>query len=99
MLSPENKSKRRLKKSKREHFSKYGTLPFRIMVHCRIIWHQIDLVFWIHEKNFRGYTVPKIHILSSVADPDPGSGAFLAHDGQDPYPGSGMNNPDHIFRV
>jgi hypothetical protein len=26
----------------------------------------------------------------SVADPDPGSGAFLT-------PGSGMNNPDHIF--
>jgi hypothetical protein len=29
-------------------------------------------------------------LLPSVADPDPGSGAFLT-------PGSGMNNPDHIF--
>ncbi len=28
-------------------------------------------------------------LKSSVADPDPGSGAFLTH-------GSGMNNPDHI---
>jgi hypothetical protein len=31
------------------------------------------------------YTIP-----SSVADPDPGSGDFLT-------PGSGMNNPDHIY--
>jgi hypothetical protein len=29
--------------------------------------------------------------MSSVADPDPGSGAFLT-----PGSGSGMNNPGHI---
>jgi hypothetical protein len=42
---------------------------------------------------------------SSVAYPDPGSGAFLTpgsgmgKNNQDSYPGSGsrMNNPDHIF--
>jgi hypothetical protein len=38
----------------------------------------------------------------SVADPDPGSGAFLTRGSgmgrsQHPDPGSGMNNPDHIF--
>ncbi len=39
----------------------------------------------------------------SVADPDPGSGAFFDHWIRDPgwvrrqHPGSGMNNPDHIF--
>ncbi len=37
---------------------------------------------------------------SSVADPDPGSGAFLHLDpgrvkSQDPDPGFGMSNPDH----
>jgi hypothetical protein len=47
-------------------------------------------------------------LKTSVADPDPGSGAFLTPGSgirntgwvknQDPYPdpGSGMNNPDHI---
>jgi hypothetical protein len=45
-------------------------------------------------------------LLTSVADPDPGSGAFLTPGSrirdpgwvtcQDPDPGSGMNNPDHI---
>jgi hypothetical protein len=45
-------------------------------------------------------------LLCSVADPDPGSGAFLTPGSgirdpgwvksQDPDPGSGMNNPDHI---
>jgi hypothetical protein len=41
---------------------------------------------------------------TSVADPDPGSGAInpLIRDpgwveSQHPEPGSGMNNPDHIF--
>jgi hypothetical protein len=42
---------------------------------------------------------------SSVADPDPGSGAFLTPWIRDPGwvkskdldPGTGMNNPDHIF--
>ncbi len=39
---------------------------------------------------------------SSVADPDPGLGAFLTPgsgmgESQHPDPGSGMNNPDHIF--
>ncbi len=46
--------------------------------------------------------------LVSVADPDPGSGAFLTPgsgirdpgwvESQHPDPGSGMNNPDHIFQ-
>ncbi len=37
---------------------------------------------------------------SSVADPDPGSGAFLTPGsgmGRKSASGSGMNNPDHIF--
>jgi hypothetical protein len=38
----------------------------------------------------------------SVADPDPGLGAFLTtgsgiRDGRNSASGSGMNNPDHIF--
>ncbi len=37
-----------------------------------------------------------------VSGADPGSGAFLTLDprwvkSQDPYPGSGMNNSDHIY--
>jgi hypothetical protein len=38
--------------------------------------------------------------FSSVADPDPGSGAFLTPGsgmGRKSASGSGMNNPDHIF--
>jgi hypothetical protein len=36
-------------------------------------------------------------MLYSVADPDPGSGAFLAPgSGISKKSGSGMNNPDHI---
>jgi hypothetical protein len=56
------------------------------------------------------YSTLKIcHLLtlpSSVADPDPGSGAFLTPGSRtrdpgwvkskDPDPGSGMNNPDRI---
>jgi hypothetical protein len=44
---------------------------------------------------------------SNVADPDPGYGIRCLFDpwirdpgwveSQHPYPGSGMNNPDHIF--
>ncbi len=41
-------------------------------------------------------------VKCSVADPDPGLGAFLTPgsgmgESQHPDPGSGMNNPDHIF--
>jgi hypothetical protein len=44
----------------------------------------------------------KVFGFCSVADPDPGSGAFLTPgsgmvESQHPDPGSGMNNPDHIF--
>jgi hypothetical protein len=46
-----------------------------------------------------------ITVMTSVADPDPGSGAFFDPWIRDPEwvesqhsdPGSGMNNPDHIF--
>jgi hypothetical protein len=43
----------------------------------------------------------KIYLTSSVADPDPGSGAFLTLDpgsgmGKKSGSGSVMNNPDHI---
>jgi hypothetical protein len=53
---------------------------------------------------FANYSVGLIE--SSVADPDPGLGAFLPLDpgsgmgeSQHPDPGSGMNNPDHFFRA
>ncbi len=41
-------------------------------------------------------------VFISVADSDPGLGAFLTPGSgmgksQHPHPGSGMNNPDHIF--
>ncbi len=41
-------------------------------------------------------------VSASVADPDPGSSAFLTPGSgmgrsQHPDPGSGMNNPDHIL--
>jgi hypothetical protein len=46
----------------------------------------------------------KLCVEISVVDPDPGSGAFLTSgldqgwvESQHPDPGSGMNNPDHIF--
>jgi hypothetical protein len=49
----------------------------------------------------------RLIILASVADPDPGSGIGCLFDpwirdpgwveSQHPDPGSGMNNPDHIF--
>jgi hypothetical protein len=52
-----------------------------------------------------------IALAGSVEDPDPGSGAFLIPGSgaflipgsgmgrsQHPDPGSGMNNPDHIFQ-
>jgi hypothetical protein len=42
----------------------------------------------------------KITGSRSVADPDPGLGAFLTPGsgmGESQHPGSGMNNPDHIF--
>jgi hypothetical protein len=48
------------------------------------------------------FSLKKVALFFSVADPDPGSGAFLAPWIWDPgwvkskYPGSGMNNPDHI---
>jgi hypothetical protein len=39
-------------------------------------------------------------VVASVADPDPGSGAFLTPGsgmvGKKSGPGSGMNHPDHI---
>jgi hypothetical protein len=48
-----------------------------------------------------------VSILTSVADPDPGSGIGCLFypwirdpgwvESQHPDPGSGMNNPDHIF--
>ena len=45
----------------------------------------------------------KVFGFCSVADPDPGSGAFLTPgsgmgESQHPDPGSGMNNPDDIFQ-
>jgi hypothetical protein len=52
-----------------------------------------------------GERVPLYHLcaLGSVADPDPGSGAFLTpgsgvgkKSDPDPASRSGMNNPDHI---
>jgi len=42
-----------------------------------------------------------IIVLISVADPDPGSGAFLIPGsgmGRKSASGSGMKNPDHIFK-
>jgi hypothetical protein len=41
-------------------------------------------------------------LYRSVADPDPGLGTFLTpgsgmEESQHQDPGSGMNNPDHIF--
>jgi hypothetical protein len=41
-------------------------------------------------------------LITSVADPDTGLGAFLTPgsgmgESQHPDPGSRMNNPDHIF--
>jgi hypothetical protein len=44
-----------------------------------------------------------LFVYFSVADPDPGLGAFLTSgsgvgEGQHPDPGSGMNNPDHIVK-
>jgi hypothetical protein len=43
-------------------------------------------------------------VLNSVADPDPGSGAFLTpgsriRDGKKSGSGFGMNNPDHISEL
>jgi hypothetical protein len=53
------------------------------------------------------FTVLPVPVLPSVADPDPGSGIRCLFDpwirdpgwveSQHPDPGSGMNNPDHIF--
>jgi hypothetical protein len=50
----------------------------------------------------QGAFVQKAMVLGSVADPDPGLGAFLTPgsgmgESQHQDPGSGMNNPDHIF--
>jgi hypothetical protein len=55
----------------------------------------------------KGRPPPSAHnntkIRSSVADPNPGSGAFLTpgsgmgRESQHSDPGSGMNNPDHNF--
>jgi hypothetical protein len=42
-----------------------------------------------------------LYIFVSIADPDPGSGAFLTPGsgmGRKSASGSGMNNPDHIFQ-
>jgi hypothetical protein len=57
----------------------------------------------------RGFSSPaiswqegKIYTDGSVADPDPGLGVFVTPgsgmgESQHPDPGTGMNNPDHIF--
>jgi hypothetical protein len=52
----------------------------------------------MHIKN----SIAISYVLASVADPDPGSGVFLTPGSgmgksQHPDPGSGMDNPDHIF--
>jgi hypothetical protein len=47
------------------------------------IWIHIEVESWIRTR------ITVMWIRNSVADPDPGSGAFLT-------PGSGMNNLDHI---
>jgi hypothetical protein len=54
-------------------------------------------VFIVHKSVVSG-----MRVKSSVADPDPGLGAFSTPgsgmgESQHPDPGSGMNIPDHIF--
>jgi hypothetical protein len=57
-------------------------------------------------KSYLLYTAAKIlyiiyvFLFCTVADPEPGSGAFLTPRsgmGRKSASGSGMNNPDHIF--
>ncbi len=58
----------------------------------------------LHHGRHRGGGGRGILVPNSVADPDPGSGIGCLFDSgirdgrsQHPDPGSGMNNPDHIF--
>ncbi len=68
--------------------------------HSFLHWLIPSFLHSIIQSFIHSFIHPLIH--SSVADPDPGSGAFLTPGSgmgrsQHPDPGSGMNNPDHIF--
>jgi hypothetical protein len=71
----------------------------RIMIHNSLNIKRACLVIVIFDiSRIRIQTIT----IGSVADPDPGFGAFLTpgsgiRDERKSTSGSGMNNPDHIF--